>query len=298
MRVSGLNVGSLLSVLFLLVLSSVSYAQDDTGTLYRIVTTDGNVYIGTVVSEDEEKIVFLEDKLGQITIPRNSIKSMKEVHPDQLKDGEYWFENPHGTRYLFSTSAIGLKKGEGYYQNTWIFFNNVNYGLTDKFSVGAGLIPVFLFGSSSTPVWFLPKVSIPIANDNLHLAAGGMFGGVIGAGESFGIGLAYGSITAGDTDNNVTFGVGFGYGDGEWSDVPLFNLNGITRLNRTLYLISENYLISVGGETAGFISAALRWAPESFAVDFGLFRPYVVGENIGGGFIGVPWLGVAIPFGR
>jgi len=42
----------------------------------------------------------------------------------------------------------------------------------------------------------------------------------------------------------------------------------------------------------------LRWAPENFAVDFGLFRPYVVGESIGGGFIGVPWLGVTLPFGR
>jgi hypothetical protein len=296
MTLSKIFVGCLLSVLVLTGVNQAAYAQDN--TVYRIVTTDGNVYIGTLVSEDEAKIVFNDNKLGQITIPRESIKSIREVEPDQIKDGEYWFDNPHGTRYLFSTNAIGLRKGEGYYQNTWILFNNVNYGLTNNFSMGAGLVPVFLFGSNATPIWLIPKVSIPLAKDNLHLAAGGMFGGVVGGGESFGLGLAFGAITIGDLNNNFTLGMGFGYGDGEWSDVPLFNFSGMTRLNRTVYLITENYLISVGGETAGFLSAAIRWAPESFAVDFGLFRPYVVGESIGGGFIGVPWLGVTIPFGR
>jgi hypothetical protein len=296
MTLSKIFVGCLLSVLVLTGVNQAAYAQDN--TVYRIVTTDGNVYIGTLVSEDGAKIVFNDNKLGQITIPRESIKSIREVEPDQIKDGEYWFDNPHGTRYLFSTNAIGLRKGEGYYQNTWILFNNVNYGLTNNFSMGAGLVPVFLFGSNATPIWLIPKVSIPLAKDNLHLAAGGMFGGVVGGGESFGLGLAFGAITIGDLNNNFTLGMGFGYGDGEWSDVPLFNFSGMTRLNRTVYLITENYLISVGGETAGFLSAAIRWAPESFAVDFGLFRPYVVGESIGGGFIGVPWLGVTIPFGR
>ena len=274
-------------------------AQAQDTTLYRVVTHDGNTYVGTIVSEDDQQIVLNTDELGQITIQRSKIKKMIEIDPARLKgDGEYWFENPHSTRYLFSTSAIGLKSGEGYYQNTWIFFNNVNYGFSDNFSLGAGLIPTFLFGGGATPVWLLPKVSIPLATDNLYVAAGGMFGGIVGDGESFGIGLAYGALTAGNSDKNITFAVGFGYGDGQWSDVPLFNLNGMLRLNRNMYLISENYMISVGGETAGFLSGALRWAPENFAVDFGLFRPYVLGESIGLDFIGIPWLGVAIPFSR
>ena len=285
-----------ISLFLILGLSQTLIAQDN--SVVRVVTKDGNVYVGTVLSENDENLVLMENNIGRITIPKSNIKSISEVDPDQLKDGEFWHDNPAGTRYLFSTSAMNLKKGEGYYQNTWIFFNNVNYGVSNNFSIGAGLIPTFLFGSGATPVWLLPKVSLPISNENLHIAAGGMFGGVIGDGESFGLGLAYGNVTVGNLDNNVTFGIGFGYGDGEWSDVPLFNFNGMTRLNRTVYLITENYMISVGGETAGFLSAALRWAPENFAVDFGLFRPYVVGESIGGGFIGVPWLGVTLPFGR
>lgn len=278
-------------------LSAEVKAQDAT-IIYRVITTDGNSFIGTIVSEDDQQIVLNTKDLGEITIQRANIKSVEEVDSKRIKgDGEYWFENPHGTRYLFSTSAIGLKKGEGYYQNVWIFFNNVNYGFSNNISMGAGLIPTFLFGGA-TPVWLLPKVSVPIAKDNIHLAAGGMFGGVVGDGESFGIGLAYGAITVGNLDQNLTFAVGFGYGDGQWSDIPLFNINGMIRLTRTIYLISENYIISAGGETAGFLSGAVRWAPENLALDFGLFRPYIVGENIDGGFIGIPWLGATIPFGN
>ncbi|MAO64462.1 MAG: hypothetical protein CL666_05635 [Balneola sp.] len=213
---------------------------------------------------------------------------------DRIKNGEVWFENPHSTRYLFSTNGIGLKKGEGYYQNTWIFFNNVNYGITHNFSLGGGLIPTFLFGTTAVPIWIMPKASIPLVKDNLHAAVGGLFGGVVGGGESFGLGLAYGVLTYGNTDNNLTFGMGYGYADGTWADIPIFTLSGMVRIKEKLYLISENYFVSADGSGIGLLSAALRWSPDNFAVDFGLIRP----TDIGGEFIGAPWLGISIPFGR
>lgn len=265
-------------------------AQD--ATYYRIVTTDGNKFIGTLVSQDDAQVVLNTSDLGEVTIQRSNIKSMETIEPSRIKNGDYWYENPHATRYLFSTNAIGLKPGEGYYQNTWIFFNNVNVGVTKNISLGGGLVPTFLFGTSSVPVWLMPKVSIPIAQDNLHIAAGGLFGGIIGE-DSFGLGLAYGVLTYGNTDKNITVGLGYGYGDGQWSKTPLININGMYRLTKTLYLVSENYFISVGDESTGIISLAGRWAPENFSIDFGLVRPTEDGE-----YIGLPWLGFTVPFGR
>lgn len=270
-------------------------AQDEAESevVYRIVTTDGNTFIGTLVSENDQEVTLQTDQVGRITIQRSNIKMMEEIDPRHIKDGEYWHANPHSTRYLFSTNAIGLEKGRGYYQNTWIFFNNVNYGVTNNFSIGGGFVPSFLWGASEVPVWLIPKLSIPVSKDKFHVAVGGLFGGLLGA-ENGGLGMAYGTATVGNRDNNLTLGIGYGYADGNWADIPLINLNGMYRLNKTLYFISENYFLTVGGETSGLISGAIRWAPENFALDLGL----ISSTEAGGGFIGYPWLGVAIPFGK
>ena len=259
---------------------------------YRIETVDGTVFIGILLEEDDEKIVIRSERFGELTIEKTDIIKMTKIDPRRIKDGVYWFENPQPTRYLFGTNAIGLKKGQGYYQNAWIFFNNVNVGITDNISIGGGIIPLFLLGVSDTPVWVFPKFSIPIEKGNIHVAAGAMIGGIVGR-ESAGLGLVYVVSTIGTSDDNLSFGIAYGYGDGSWSKSPVMNISGMIRLGRTLYLISENWFFP-GEEFAGIISAGIRWAPEKFAVDFALIRPL----DTDGGFIGVPWLGVTIPFGR
>ena len=142
------------------------HAQDQEPTLYRVETTDGNVLIGTLVSEDDEQIVLDTRAVGQITIARADIERMQAIDPDRMRDGAYWFENPQSTRYFLAPNAIGLPEGGGYYQNTWIFLNNVNVGVTSNVSIGAGTVPVFLLGASALPFWLLPKVSIsePVQN--------------------------------------------------------------------------------------------------------------------------------------
>lgn len=265
------------------------FAQAD---LYRVETTEGNVFIGHVVSEDDERIILNIESIGEVSIRRINIRSMTRVDPQRMRDGVYWHTNPQATRYFFAPNAIGLEKGTGYYQNTWIFFNNVNYGISDNISLGGGLVPMFLFGVSGTPVWLLPKVTIPVAADQFHLGAGAMLGGVVGIDSEL-LGLFYGVATLGDRDRNLTVGLGYGYAGREISSTPLINVSGMVRTSRRLYLLSENYFIP-GAEFSGIVSFGARWTAENFAVDFGLFRPL----EDAGGLIGVPWLGVTIPFGR
>lgn len=285
---------TLSSLLLLLVFVSFSFpktAQAQQEQLYRIETTDGNVFIGTLISEDDEEVVLKTETLGEITIKRENIRKMELLDPDRQRDGAYWHKNPQSTRYFFAPNAIGLKKGKGYYQNTWILFNNVNYGISDNFSIGGGIVPLFLFGSVATPFWILPKVSVPLANNNIHLAAGAMIGGVIGEDTGGGGGVLYGATTFGNTDRNLTAGIGYGYAGGDISNTPVLNISGITRVSQTVYLISENYMFP-GTDFNGLISFGARWAPENFAVDFALVRPL----EEAGGLIGIPWLGVTIPF--
>ena len=273
-------------------LDARAQTPDEETALYRVETTDGNVFIGTLVSEDDEQIVLDTREVGQITIARADIQRMTAIDPDRFRDGEYWFENPQSTRYFFAPNAIGIPKGSGYYQNTWIFLNNVNFGISNNVSIGAGTVPVFLFGVSALPFWLLPKVSISVPNERVHLAAGAALGGILGE-ENAGAGIVYGVSTVGSRDSNLSVGLGFGYAGSDWSSQPVVTIGGMTRVGRTWYLITENYLFP-GGEAAGVLSGGVRWAPENFAVDFGLVRPLDIEDE----FIGVPWLGVTIPFGQ
>lgn len=270
------------------------HAQETTPEkqMYRVETTDGQVVVGTLVSKTEQEVVLEARELGEVTIQRENIESLEELPPDRFRDGEYWFQNPQSTRYLFAPNALGIPKGEGYYQNTWIFFNNVNYGVSENFSVGGGTVPVFLFGADAFPFWFLPKLSISTPQENLHLAGGAVLGGVLGAGDGGGAGLLYGSATVGDRDHNATVGLGYGYADGGLADRPAINISGMTRVGRTTYLVSENYFFP-GVENASLISFGVRWAPKNFALDFALVRPLDAE-----GIVGIPWLGVTVPFGQ
>ena len=270
--------------------ASAHEAQEQT---YRVETTEGEVLIGTLVSETGEAVVLDTRRFGDVTLRRTEIERMELLDPARFRDGEYWFRNPQSTRYFFAPNALGIPKGEGYYQNTWILLNNVNYGVSDHFSIGGGTIPVFLFGANAVPAWVLPKVSVSTPQNNLHLAGGAVIGGVVGE-ASEGVGLLYGSATIGDRDQNATLGLGYGYTNGEVASTPAINLSGMLRVSPTVYLLTENYVVPAE-ETSTVASVGVRWAPRNFAVDFALARP--LGEDTGG-LIGIPWLGVTIPFGR
>ena len=144
----------------------------------------------------------------------------------------------------------------------------MNYGISDNFSLGGGIVPLFLVGANTTPVWILPKVSIPISSDRFHLGAGAMFGGLVGE-ESETLGLFYGVGTIGNRDNNMTVGIGYGYAGDEILRTPLINISGMVRVNRRLFLLTENYFIPEA-EAGGILFAGARWTTEQFAVDFRL----------------------------
>ncbi|MFO8233063.1 MAG: hypothetical protein R6U20_10385 [Longimonas sp.] len=291
-------VGFLLLSAFAGPAASVVLAQDSTRTaseetsVYRVETQEGTVYMGTLVRESEDAVVLATRDGTEVRISRDAIRSLSAIDDDRIRNGAYWFENPHATRYLFAPSAIGLRDGTGYYQNTWVLFNNANVGITDRFSIGGGMVPAFLFGGGVFPAWILPKVSFSSPSGQAHIAAGALIGGVLGDVESASFGMLYTSSTLGDRDHNVTGGVGYGYADGTLADTPIFNLSGMTRVSRQFYFLSENYIFP-GDGINGMASIGMRYAPENFAVDFALVRPLNADT---GSFLAVPWLGVTIPF--
>jgi len=272
-----------------------SYSQElaDSASLWLIDTEDGNSFIGSILEEDSSQIILLTDTYGTVHIPLAQVKLKKPLKKSSLIEGEHWFGNPHATRYFFMTNGYGLRKGEAYYQNTWILFNQVNYGITNNFSMGGGLVPLFLFAGAPTPVFITPKFAFPIVRDKLNMSAGAFLGHLLGEGVSFGLG--YGALTVGSRDQNLTLGAGWAFADGQWAEAPTLTLSGMTRVGRKTYLLTENYYINVEDASLGILSFGGRSVQKRLAIDYGLFIP--VGADIGS-FIAIPWLGIAVPFGN
>ena len=284
---------------FVLCLPAVSFGQKTTpdSTAQVVVrTTDDNEFVGYVVSETADAIVLRTASMGDVNIRRRNIRRLRPVGKGQIVNGEFWSENPHTTRYYFQSNGYGLREGEGYYQNTWVFYNQVSYGITDNFTLGVGMVPLFLFGADApTPVWLTPKISIPVVKDKFNIGTGAFIGTVLGDDGGGAFGIVYGNTTFGPRERNLTLGLGYGFAGGEWSNYPTLSLSGMARAGKKFAFISENYFLSAGSETVSIISVGGRFIGRKVSIDAALFSPIVPDQDF---FFAFPWLGINVPFGK
>lgn len=272
--------------------------QYDTAQVWRIEMYSGNDFYGKIRRSEPQGLTLQSPELGEVHIPFVSIKKMERMGKQHTPSNPYWFENPHATRYFFGTNGFGLHKGEGYYTNTWVLYNQVSYGFTDQFTMGVGTIPLFLFGADIVPFWVTPKVSIPLGHEKWNGAAGVLYMNIINSGaDNFsGLGVAYGTVTYGTTDKNATLSFGYGFYDGDWANTPTVSFSAMHRLNRNNYFVTENYLLPGGDGRVLLLSAGGRWVGRRIAIDYALVRPF--GGGLGeSGFFAFPWLGFTAPFG-
>lgn len=295
-----------LLLLFALLLSTALSAQtikDKNTKTWHVETTDGNEYYGEKRGEDSLSITLLTTTIGELKIPKNKIKRLEEVDKDQLLNGSFLVPNAHSSRYFWSPNGFGLKKGEGYYQNTWVMLNQVSLGVSNNLTIGVGIIPTFLFGAGGegTPFWITPKVQFPIANGKAQAGLGVIYMNLLGGdnGGFGGLGMAYGVTTFGDRNRNLTVGLGYGFADGNWSKSPTITLSGMYRVGKRGYFMTENWFISAGSQTIAVILVGGRYTAKVLAFDFGLGRPISFNSDFGDvGFFAIPWLGVNVPFGN
>ena len=275
--------------------SNLASSQNKSDTVRIVETKDGNNYVGTV-KYLQDSLVEITTNLGVLTIPKRMIRSITLPKNEEMVKGEYWPENPHSSRHFWGPSGYGLRKGEGYYQNIWVFFNQASYGFTDHFTLGVGVVPLFLFASEITPFWVTPKVNFQYKNGKGAYSAGTILFGLAGGSNEF-AGILYGTNTFGTRDRQLTLGIGYGYLTGEdrgFANYPTVSVSGMIRTSRRWAFITENYLIAAGGDTnIGFISGGARFMARHLAIDFGGFIP--IGGELDRIII-LPWLGIAVPF--
>lgn len=266
---------------------------DSTKTM-RIETKDGNIYIGNLITEDSLTLVLKTDRLGVINIPLADIKLRTEMSDAKNVEGQFWLPNPQSSRYFWAPNGYGLEKGSAYYQNIWILYNQVSVGITDNFSIGAGMLPLFLFAGASTPIFFVPKISVPVVRDKLNIGTGAFLGTVLGE-ETGWFGLLYGTTTVGSRDKNFSLGMAYGFSQDQWMQRPIWNLGGMIRTGPKGYLITENYIISGSDATVVIVSLGGRTIIRNVGLDYSLWIPFN-GEM--DSFFAIPFLGITVPIGK
>jgi len=269
-------------------------ALPDSTIIYKIDTKDGNEFFGRIINKDTNQVNVATEEYGDIMIRNDNIKKIEMITLDKVKNGKIWIENFQDARYFFSPNGYGLRKGEAYYQNVWVLYNQFSVGLTNNISIGGGIVPLFLFAGAPTPIWLIPKISIPVVKDKFNLGAGALVGYVLGE-EDAGFGLVYGTGTIGSRDQNLSLGVGYGWVAGEFTDKPVINICVLIRTSPKSYFMSENYYLSIDGTNLFLLSLGGRSVIKRIGLDYGLFLP--ISEDIES-FVAIPWLGITVPLGK
>jgi len=268
-------------------------AAPDQISLIKIKGDAGLTYVGTIIERNDKEIILLTDGKTKVHIPIETIQDIRSIPSSHFHDGEYWFPNPNETRYLYAPSAFNLKKGEGYYQNTYLFINSFNYGFTDNFSFGVGFEFLSTFGSFGgdfNPIFFLtPKYSMQVS-ENLRVGIGVLYGNVSDLVGGFGVG--YGLATYGNPEHNATLGLGFGFFDGDFSTDPVITISGMTRISRRISLVTENWFFPAD-VYRGILTYGIRFFGESMSVDLALIN----NTDIATAFpIGIPYIDFVVKF--
>ena len=278
--------------------------QNSTGTVaiktdkqYEIVLNDGAVFTGTILSRDSTTIVFQTNTISRIDIPVRQMKSLKKIQPPIPGKRSYKIVNPFPTKYFFTQSAINLQKGEGYYQNTYIFLNSVNYGLTDYFSIGAGMEILSTIGSISSntfsPTWYIaPKLGFKVS-DRFYLGGGVTFANIGGFFDNAKIGMGYGLATFGSTEHNFSIGMTNIYDIDNHDNTVLVTLAGMTRVSERLALVTENYISTSNDIGNSIFSYGIRFIASKISVDLGFINNKDIVKSL---FLGVPYVDFNIKF--
>lgn len=170
--------------------------------LKLIKTTNGDEILGKITSINPKETTVLLMDGRTIIIPSYLIQSIESAPNHQVKNGEFFYPNPHPSRYFYTPSALPMNKGELYLQSMYFLTMQVQYGVTKNLSLG------FVTSIIGLPILGTAKYSFKLNKINT-IAIGGQFGSLSWASPSTQIGTGFASYTLGNKEENITIAGGF-----------------------------------------------------------------------------------------
>lgn len=266
--------------------STLVYKIDSTKILVEIILKDGNIIRGNMVKQSTDSVSINSSILGLLNLSRYQILSIKYFNP-QNKGNQQVYSNL-ASRYFFSPSAINMKKGDGYYQNTWFSFHSFNYAVSDYVTLGGGF-EMFSLLLGRPIITLTPKVSIPI-NKNWHVGAGVLYLNMLGSGvSSNGLTTVYGNITYGNNKSNISINAGTSL---DYPGKPVLTINGFHQISPKFGFMTENWLTPTNESYYNIYTLGGRIIGRKNCFDFGL----ITNPDIAKFILGIPFLSYTLKF--
>ena len=261
---------------------TIAIAVPAEGVTQQLELKDGTRAIGRVELVNGDRFTFRTVSGVAMEVERSMVQAIGPI-TGRVVHGELWPSDPNPTRLFFAPTGRSLKRGESYFGVYEILLPFVQYGITDRISIGGGT--PLIFGSNDLPFWVTPKVQIYKARST-EVSLGVLHFFNVG---DYNLGIAYGVVTAGSADSAVTVGAGYAYErsgeDGDDGGSPLLMVGGERRVSRRIKLVTENYVFNDGG----LVSGGVRFLGERLSVDLGLVSPIGVGEFVAVPIINFVW---------
>ncbi len=196
--------------------------------------------------------------------------------------------------YFITQSSFSLPKGVGRYSNSWILFNDFHYGITNNISAGVGMIPLFFFAGTPSPIWLKVKGAVKVI-DYVHVSGGLSFFTMLGKDvDPTKINLFGGTLglTLGNESYNFSVNVYDLFNLNVEGNVLFYTLSGRARITPRTFLMAE--FSDIGEDIEGmFILFGGETLFKNINLDYGLAYPFASGEE----FLLIPYLGVKLPVG-
>ena len=131
---------------------------------YAIYLNDGNALCGRIIRQDSSNYtvrlrngfvtyvpldLFKNLGPGRPKLPKSNPNLTTTVTIDTARKG--YFANQFGPYLLFNQTAFNPKAGRLYYRNPYVVINQLDYGITKFWSVGATVSPL---------TWFLTEQGV------------------------------------------------------------------------------------------------------------------------------------------
>lgn len=272
-----------LFILMCLCFATTLTAQDvayDSTIRYRVEVDDGNEFTGYIVDRTKDAITLKTERFGSMKIQWAFIIRIQALEKNLVKTMYVMTLPAHHT--FSQATAFSLEKGQFVYQNNFFLVNQVNMGVSDRLSVGIGVLVPALY-------WATAKYTIPVSN-KIRVGVGVLYGNTLYE-ESDGGGVAYGVCTFGNKERNISLGLGYGFSLKGILQPPITTLSGMIRAADHWYLIGEGYFITSYADRFGIAMVGARRFNKRTSFDLGLLAPVIENESIE---YAIPWLGFSV----
>lgn len=252
-------------------------------TIHEVRLGGGSVIFARVVELDGDRVILEALGGARVDVERAGIEEIRPAR-GQVVEGEFWAEDPGGTRLFFTSTGRSLEGGEWYIGTYVVVLPFAAIGVTDRFTIVGGA-PI-LFGELE-PFYFGPKLQI-LRRPGTQASIGTLAFFF----EDEVVGVAYGVATFGDTERALSAGVGYFFSGDEVLAEPAFMLGGETRVSRRIKLITENYVLP---DAVGVVlSGGARIIGDRFNTEVGVMGAFAGSD----GGCCLPLINFSYSFGR